>query len=144
MYLWKKFDFSEKTFDEVLDTHPYVINPLKQASKFEFAAFNLAETYFFINELTKSQATTRDEHEALESIRIDMKKGPPKWAKAAYFGVAMPYLFWCGSARGSMLMKAAVFYLIYRETGAIYDVATFMRFFVYSPGYMKKLLSLDD
>ena len=62
-YFWKKFDFtSERTFNQVLNEHPYCKNPIASTSKLAifksvdqfFLLFHLGDAYFFMNELVKT------------------------------------------------------------------------------------------
>lgn len=56
--------------------------------------------------------------------------------------VLLPYMWSCGVYRG-YLWKGVVFYFIYREIDAIYDLGMYLGFFLKGPRQMRDVLALD-
>ena len=61
-YFWKLFDFrGGRTFKDVHEDHPYCKDPISSMDQ-RMLLFHLGDSYFFLNELMKTQAITKYEN----------------------------------------------------------------------------------
>ena len=114
------------------------MNPLKSASK-AFLLFHLGDTYMFMNEMCKTQATSREEHDVMLYIFDDMNDGNKRYGRLSTAAFFAPYVYLCATYRG-YAWKFLMFYIMYRELDSFYDVGIYLRFFIYGPKYMRKFL----
>ena len=77
--MWKTYDLTGKTKNQFIKQHPYSVNPVKSVSKrpdlvfytiidHEFMMFHLGDSYFFMNEIIKTQPTSQEESDLYISI----------------------------------------------------------------------------
>ena len=77
--MWKTYDLTGKTKSQFIKQHPYSTNPVKSVSKLqyhflnsildhEFMMFHLGDSYFFMNEIIKTQPTSQEESDLYNAI----------------------------------------------------------------------------
>ena len=77
--MWKTYDLTGKTKSQFIKSHPYSTNPVKSVSKLslyvfnlildhEFMLFHLGDSYFFMNEIIKTQPTSQEESDLYNAI----------------------------------------------------------------------------
>ena len=76
--MWKKYDLTGKTMKQAIEEHPLSRDPISAVGKhtrvefscidYQFMMFHLGDTYFFMNELLKTQPTTNEENDLFNSM----------------------------------------------------------------------------
>ena len=91
-YLWKKYDVNGRTFRQMVDQHEYITNPQKSIN-YEFLLFHFSDWYFYLNELSRSQATSLEEHDVilkLESVYKDKSRKLARvWVGVSFFSYTL-------------------------------------------------------
>ena len=127
----------------MVDQHDYIIDPQKNIG-YEFFFFHFSDWYFYLNELSKAQATSLEEHKAilnLESVYKDKsRKFARTWVGVTFFSYSV-FILATTSGIFTRLFALYVYYLFFNP---IYDYGLLSSIFVYGPGWLKELLSLDE
>ena len=141
-YFWKKYDFRNgRTFAKVHSEHPYCQNPIKSCNQL-YLLFHLGDAYFFVNELTKTTATSPKEAQIFNNYLESKKKRDAKYGKLAVASVTIPYFVGCFLYRGIGL-KVLAFYTLLTTVNATYDCGMYIGFWLHGPKIMRELMSLD-
>ena len=104
--------------------------------------FHLGDTYFFINELVKTQGTSPEEAALYTNYMANRKRKDSKYGKIAVGCVCLPYFYACFSY-GGMAWKFISFYFVLNTMNATYDCGMYANFLINGPTFIKKLLALD-
>jgi len=105
--------------------------------------FHLGDSYFFMNELMKTQATTKEENDLFATYMNKKRFQEKHYGRLAVGAVFLPYSFAIFSYRG-MLWKVGMLYALTCTYEAFYDVGIYAHFFVHGPATMRKIMELDD
>jgi hypothetical protein len=108
----------------------------------EFMFFHLGDTYFFMNEIIKTQPTSQEEADLFTRLIKENKDGNRRYGRLVTLSVIIPYMYSCGVYRG-YVWKALALYLIYREMDALYDMGMYLNFFIHGNKQMRSILDLD-
>lgn len=125
----------------MLDEHPYCKDPVRTAN-FRFLLFHLGDTFFFVNELVKSQATSYDEAAIFKKYLANKRKRDARYGKIAVCSVAGPYFVAC-FVYGGWAWKLFTFMGMLATINATYDCGMFANFLINGMPLFKKLLRLD-
>lgn len=103
----------------------------------------MGDAYFFINELTKTTATSPVEQALFTNYLNSKKKRDAKYGKIAVSCLAVPYFGSC-FMYGGWAWKFATFYGLLTTLDATYDVGMYVNFFINGIPLMRKLMALDS
>lgn len=103
---------------------------------------HLGDTYTFWAEMIQQQPTSQEEAEIFAYQRIQKKDGQRKYGRLALAGVMFPFAYSCAAFYGRW-WKLGAFCVIYILRNAIYDSGMFIRFFIYGPNYLSKIMAQD-
>lgn len=151
-YFWKKFDFTNgRTYNQVLNEHKYSKDPVASMSNYlrltfldqMFLLFHLGDTYFFINELVKTEGTSEAECKLYNEYKNKQKANDRRWGRAVVASVFLPYFYMCFMKRG-ISWKVVTFYGLMTTLNAFYDAGMYLSFFIHGPKYVRKVLELDQ
>ena len=104
--------------------------------------FHLGDSYFFLNELMKTQAITTNENQIFEDYLHAKRLREKRYGRLLVGGVFLPYLGAFFTYRG-FAWKAVSFYVLYSSLNAIYDAGVYLHFFVHGPQVMRKIMEMD-
>ena len=103
----------------------------------------MGDTYFFVNELVKTQGTSLSEQQLYIDYLSKKKQRDKKYGRSAVACVFLPYFYACFSIRG-WAWKFLVFYGLLNSLNAVYDCGMYANFFVHGPGFLKQLMAQDS
>ena len=107
-----------------------------------FLLFHLSDTYFFFQELIKTQSTSQEEADLYEKYSKQNRSGNRFYGRALVMGTMIPYGLACFKHRG-IGWKVLGFYGIVCCVDAMYDAGMYIDFFIHGPKKMRQLIDLD-
>lgn len=142
-YLWKTFEAKGKTFKQLVDEHEYIKDP-QNSLGYQFMLFHMSDTYFFLNELSKAQPTSLEEHNAFNDLNDDLKAGSRKVSKTLVGLTFTPYVLFCLAITRGLSSKVVALYLYYVMFNPIYDYGQLLKMLWSGPDHLKGILNLDE
>lgn len=104
--------------------------------------FHLGDTFFFVNELVKSVATSPEEQQIFADYLHSKKRRDAKYGRAVVVSSVLPYFYAC-FRYGGWAWKLFTFLGLMSTINATFDVGMYLNFCVNGMPLFKKLLNLD-
>ncbi|CAI2378823.1 unnamed protein product [Moneuplotes crassus] len=142
-YFWKVFEVKNKTINQAVDSHPYVINPMGTIGR-EFSVFHLSDMYFYLNELSRAQGTSLEEHNLIEEFKADLKYNGKYWSKTCVLATFVPFIGFTLLRTRTIVSRLFYLYIYSLFFNQIYDLGLLLKMIHSGPDMIKNVLNLDE
>lgn len=100
--------------------------------------------YFYLNELSKAQATSLEEHNLIEDFRVNLKHNGKHWSKMMILATFVPFIGVTLMRTRTIVSRVFALYIYSVFFNPIYDAGLLLKMVWSGPDMIKNVLELDD